>query len=1135
MSAERQRLLETAARLLRSGTRPGVLRPAEFAAVPAPAAVPSPPLAFSLMFFSALGSETPQPGLYDLIHDAAAIADQGGFRAIWMPERHFHVFGGPYPDPAVLAASLARNTGRLRLRAGSVVLPLHHPASIAEAWSVVDNLSGGRVDIAFGSGWNPNDFVLAPDAFARRREIMMAGVETVRRLWRGEALDLPDGKGATISTRILPRPLQPELPVWLSSTGSADTFRSAGACGGNILTMLIGGDLDDLAGKITLYREARREAGLDPAGGTITLMLHTLMHRDEDLVRRVVRAPFLDYVRSSLDLQRHGSEAGTALTEEQRERMVGFAYERYTRSAALFGTPDSCGPLIARVAAAGVNEIACLVDFGVESRLVLEGIEQLATLAAAEPKAASPARPIALRTAAGPEPIAIVGMAARLPGSPDIASFWRNLVAGRDLVGPPPPGRGEALPRGGFLDDVLGFDAGRFGIAPAEAAGIDPHHRLLLEMVWAALEDAGLGPASLRGSDTGIFAALYSTGFAEHAARAEGPVDGVAIVGQLHSMAPNRISFAFDWSGPSEVVNTACSSGLVAIHRAVSALRDGDCALAVVGGASLLLSDAESAALARLGLLSPGGTCRAFDRDADGQVRGEGVAALVLKPLAAAERDGDFVYATIRGSAVNHSGARSHSLTLPNPRRQAECVRAALARSGVSPESIGLVEAHGAGTAAGDLAELSALGQVASGRWLVGSVKSNIGSLDACGGLAATIKAALALHHRAIPATLNRANWPEGIDPAGPLAFADRGGDWPEPAAGPRRALVHAYGLGGTNADLVLEESLGPRAPRRPVATTPFERRIFPLPGSVPVEANPVGSFYDFVTRPEAVGDADIYLTLAPFPAPVPGFSWTRSFQDPRAHPEHWDLIQQAQREMREVLFQPVDFTRVRRMLDIGCGLATDLMVLAERHPGLQGVGYTLSAAQAAADRGRIAARGLADRVEVFRRDSARDPFPGRFDLAIGFEVAHHIEDKDALFANLAEHLAADGLLLLADTVANTVAPIDLPQIGSWTLDQDSYAALFARHGFKIRDCIDVSAEIANFLTDPGLDEMLDRESRRAGDGRALDLAVAVHRSWDGFGHALRSGLVSYILLVAEPGPGDSGLLRHNRRMLEPS
>ncbi len=1275
----------------------GVMRPAEFARRAHAASATragsdaAAGLRFGLMFFSAPAPEAGSGASYRLVHEAARIADEGGLDAIWLPERHFHRFGGPYPDPAVLAASLAPLTQRIRLRSGSVIVTLDSPLRIAEKWAMVDNLSGGRVELGVGAGWSPRDFVLAPDSFADVKALFRERLEQVRRLWRGETLAFRDGRGEEASVGVFPRPVQTEPPIWVATTGSAETFRWAGAQGHGVLTMLLGGTLEDVTRNTALYREGRREAGLDPEGGRVALMLHTLVHDDEKRVREAVREPFTDYVRSALDSQRHASEEGRKLTPEEREKMVAFAYHRYTETAALFGRPESCEALLHRVAAAGVTEVACLVDFGVPEELALEGVERLARMAQARGVATSaPRTSTTPHAAAAPptaEPVAIIGMAGRFPGAADPDVFWENVVAGVESLTPPPAGRRPtdkkaALGLGGFIDGIDLFEPQLFRIAPAEAAVMDPHQRLMLEAVRSALEDAGLAPDQTRGQPVGVFVAMYANGWAARGSGSAEELDPLAVTGSVRSMTANRVSFVFDWSGPSELVDTACSSGLVAVHRAVQALRSGECTMAVAGGVSLLLADEESAGLRELGVLSPDGRCRAFDGSGSGQARGEGVGAVVLKKLADAQRDGDPIHAVIRGTAVNHSGGRSASPTLPHAGRQAECILAAWRSAGVGPGDVGYIEAHGAGTAAGDLVELKAwtlaleslaeADEAGAPDMVIGSVKPNIGSLDAAGGIASLVKAVQALRHRRRPPLINFEGLDEeGPSPAAQLRFAKEPGDWPAPVrpdgrAAPRHAAVHAYGLGGVNAHVVLAEppplaaasaaehaevvvvsartveslrsglerlrhalTAGSEAPRladvaytlrvgreamarrwatvahsaaelvstidawlagRPArvmadgadkieaASDPVDaaawavaqsfvaggrpdwtalmnghgaRRIH-LPGYAfspqrfpldPAEAgenaaapgNPVADFYNFVTRAEQLDEDEVYLTLAPFPEIVEGFSWTSTIQDPERHPAHHAMLLARQREMRAVMLANVDFERVAHVHDIGCGLGSDLIVLARRHPHLTASGYTLSEAQAAAATQRIARRGLAERARAFCRNSAKEPLPRKADLVIGVEVAHHVEDKDGLFANIRAGLSDSGRLVLADTIAATVAPIALAEVGSFTWPKEDYAALFARHGLEITTCIDVSQEIANFLHDPGLDAMLEREAAaavRAGRDEGVDLAVKVQRSWDAFGEALRTGLVHYVLVEAVPSTDPTRALAQNRQQV---
>ncbi len=352
-------------------------------------------VSFSLMYFASAqggsGGDT-----YALVLDGAKFADRHGFEAVWTPERHFHPFGGIFPNPSVTSAALAMVTERVQIRAGSCVLPLHSPIRVAEEWAVVDNLSRGRVGIAFASGWMPHDFVLRPERFADAKAVMARDIEVVRRLWRGEAVSFPGPDGREVPVRVLPRPVQPELPVWITAAGSPETFRLAGTIGANVLTHLLGQSLEEVAEKITLYREARRAAG-HPGEGRVTLMLHTFIGEDEAAVRETVRRPMVEYLRSSMSLIRgvaasfpifrHRSQhlEGAddlldGLSEEEAEALLTHAFERYYETSGLFGTPARCRAMVERLHAIGVDEIACLIDFGVEPAKVRESLVHLAAL-----------------------------------------------------------------------------------------------------------------------------------------------------------------------------------------------------------------------------------------------------------------------------------------------------------------------------------------------------------------------------------------------------------------------------------------------------------------------------------------------------------------------------------------------------------------------------------------------------------------------------------------------------------------------------------------------------------------------------------------------------------------------------------
>jgi natural product biosynthesis luciferase-like monooxygenase protein/amino acid adenylation domain-containing protein/non-ribosomal peptide synthase protein (TIGR01720 family) len=347
-------------------------------------ASPRRPLAFSLSYFA-----NDEDGLgkrkYQLLLDGARFADTHGFSAIWTPERHFHSFGGLYPNPALTGAGIATLTEHVGIRAGSAVLPLHDPLQVAEDWAMVDNLSGGRVGVSFASGWHANDFVFAPDHYARRKEIMLRGIETVRHLWRGGTVRRRNGEGKEVEIAIRPRPVQAELPFWLTAAGSPDTFRLAGELGANVLTNLMGQQLDSLAEKVALYRETWRQHG-HPGRGQVSLMLHAFLGAEASEAHRTVREPLLRYFRSSVDIlsgfiASQGLKVDPrTLTPRDMDALLEHGLERYMQDGGLFGTPESSAPLIERVRRLDVDEVACLVDFGVGTEVTLDSLQHLDTL-----------------------------------------------------------------------------------------------------------------------------------------------------------------------------------------------------------------------------------------------------------------------------------------------------------------------------------------------------------------------------------------------------------------------------------------------------------------------------------------------------------------------------------------------------------------------------------------------------------------------------------------------------------------------------------------------------------------------------------------------------------------------------------
>lgn len=333
---------------------------------------------FSLMFFASEEADQAQD-CYRLLLDAAQQADRLGFEAIWIPERHFHRFGGQFPNPSVVAAALAASTRRLGIRAGSVVLPLHHPARVAEEWSIVDALSGGRVGVSFASGWHADDFLINPGAYADRRTQLADKIAEVQALWRGESRRYVNGVGKEVEITTHPRPVQKELPTWVTTAGNVETFIHAGKLGANLLTHLLGQNVTELETKLRAYREARREAGFT-GEGRVTVMLHTYVCEDDAVARERVEAPFKRYLASSLELMRPLAQSMGLDPVNNSDLLVQHAFERYYSTSALFGTADSCRALVDRLRAIGVGEIACLIDFGIDAQQVLDALPHLAKL-----------------------------------------------------------------------------------------------------------------------------------------------------------------------------------------------------------------------------------------------------------------------------------------------------------------------------------------------------------------------------------------------------------------------------------------------------------------------------------------------------------------------------------------------------------------------------------------------------------------------------------------------------------------------------------------------------------------------------------------------------------------------------------
>lgn len=336
---------------------------------------------FSLFFFASYNIE--EDNKYKLLVDTVKYGDQAGFTGVWTPERHFHEFGGLFPNPSVSSAALAMITENMALRSGSVVSPLHDSIRIAEEWSVVDNLSKGRIQLSFAPGWNFDDFILSKEEYEDRHAVMHRQMEIVKKLWRGESIKRVNGIGKEVEIKTFPAPIQKELPIWVTAAGNEKTFIKAGEMGADILTHLLGQDIEDLTRKIKLYRDSYKKHGWGDSG-KIAVMLHTFVGDELEEVEKIVEEPFFNYIKSATSLSKIlYKEAGLSaddIPEEDKDIMLRHSLNRYYQNAALIGTPQSCLDMIRRLKAIGIDEIACLVDFGIEAEGVMKGLGKLKKL-----------------------------------------------------------------------------------------------------------------------------------------------------------------------------------------------------------------------------------------------------------------------------------------------------------------------------------------------------------------------------------------------------------------------------------------------------------------------------------------------------------------------------------------------------------------------------------------------------------------------------------------------------------------------------------------------------------------------------------------------------------------------------------
>lgn len=494
--------------------------------------------------------------------------------------------------------------------------------------------------------------------------------------------------------------------------------------------------------------------------------------------------------------------------------------------------------------------------------LLLESLEAIERL---EAKLAAATRKNAV-------PVAIIAVGCRFPGAESPAAYWHLLAAGVDAIEPVPADRGWdprathphiRAKEGGFVPHLHDFDAEFFGISPREAQSLDPQQRLLLEVVWETVERSGTTASALRGSRTGVFMGLCSNDF-QHllVRRGLAAVDAYLSSGTCHSTASGRLSYWLGLKGPSIAIDTACSSSLVALHLARASIQAGECDQAFVGGVNRIIEPYVHANFTQAGMLSPDGRCKAFSAEADGFVRAEGCGVVMLKRLDHAQRDGDRVLALVSGSACNQDG-RSAGLTVPNGPAQAELIRAAIADAGLLAEDVDYIEAHGTGTRLGDPIEMESLGQVFAGRRedepvLVGSVKANIGHLEAAAGVAGVIKVVLAFEAEQLPMQLHFGRPSEEIDWARlPVRVVDSPRAWAR-GVRPRIAGVSSFGFSGTNAHVVLTE---PPVLPRSAAQPPVPALMLPVSARTASALERLGDAY--VERLRAMGDADVEAARA--------------------------------------------------------------------------------------------------------------------------------------------------------------------------------------------------------------------------------------------------------------------------------
>ena len=481
------------------------------------------------------------------------------------------------------------------------------------------------------------------------------------------------------------------------------------------------------------------------------------------------------------------------------------------------------------------------------------------------------------------DPIVIVGISGVMPDAENVEEYWNNLIEHKDCIRTIPKERWnwedydkspeQTISRwGGFMKEVSEFDAEFFGISPREARLMDPQQRLFMQVVWKTIEDAGYDARELSGTDMGLFVGVATSDYSEVLREHNVEIEAYTSTGASHCILANRISYLYNWSGPSEPIDTACSSSLIAIHRAVTSIRNGDCSMAIAGGVNVITSPLLNIAFSKAGMLSPDGRCKTFDQKADGYVRGEGAGAIFLKPLHQAIKDHDHIYGVVKSTAINHGG-HANSLTAPNPKAQAKLIVKAFEKAEISPDTVGYIEAHGTGTNLGDPAEINGLKaafkQMYENRHMtmnrknychISSVKTNIGHLEAAAGIASVLKVIMALKYKKIPGNLHLKTLNPYIElQDSPFAISADNKAW-ERLSAPRRAGISSFGFGGANAHIVLEEYV---SEAKKQAVPENETQLVVLSARNEERRNAyVASLYEFLQKEKQIQLRDLAYTL---------------------------------------------------------------------------------------------------------------------------------------------------------------------------------------------------------------------------------------------------------------------------------